>query len=175
MSEPRPWRASRVTLAGLTALGVVAALAAVFALIGGTDASLPPGYFGDVARLSEDAAADLVALAPASVLAACLNGDADGCAQQRTNARAAAERSGELQRAFMALTPPPPATAWHSRYRDALIQLTGALLAQAEALDARDAAAFASAMERARSAAEREGALTDEFNRGFGAELTGNR
>ena len=178
MTEPRPWHVSRLTLAGITALGVVAAvamLAAVFALAGDTDVSLPPGYFGDVARLSEDAAANLVALAPAAVLAACLNGDADSCAQHQANVRAAAGRSNTLQRAFMALTPPERATAWHSHYRDALIQLTGALFAQAEALDARDATAFASAVERTRSAAEREGALTAEFNRDFGAELTGNR
>ena len=65
-------------------VAAVAMLGAVFALAGGTDAPLPPGYFGDVARLSEDAAADLTALAPPAVLAACLNDDADSCAHAGT-------------------------------------------------------------------------------------------
>ena len=143
----------------------------LIASLGGGGVFLNPGYFGEAKALSAEARADLDVLAPASVLTACLDGDAAACAQQQTNAGAAAERVDALYVDFLELSAPTEAIAWNANYIFALTELREALKAQAEALDDRDPAAFTAAIAETTSAAEAEVALTEQFNRDFQEDL----
>ena len=153
-----------VAMVGAISFGVVAALLA-------DNPRTEPGYFGTVARLSEEATADLAELAPESVLAGCQAGETSSCRAQEVNAAAAAERLGTLANAIGASTPPFRAVVWHAAYLDALSELRASWLAQAEALAARDADAFDAAVARTRAAVRGEESLVEQFNEDFADEL----
>ena len=60
-------------------LGFAGALAILSALnIGGGGEEYPPGYFGDILRLSAEADAELAEIMPVEVGAACRDGEGDG-------------------------------------------------------------------------------------------------
>ena len=130
-----------------------------------------PEYFDDATKLSAEARADLDRLAPASVLASCLDGNAAACQQQQINAGAAADRVDDLYVDFLELTAPSEAIKWNANYVATLRDLREALKAQAKALDHRNVAAFAAAVADTKRAADAEVALTEQFNRDFQAEL----
>ena len=154
-----------VAMVGAVSFGVVAALLA------DNPRTAPPGYFGTVARLSEEATADLSRLAPASVLAGCQAGGTSSCRAQEVNAEAAAERLGTLANAIGASTPPFRAAVWHAAYLDALSELRVSWLAQAEALAAGNADAFDAAVARTRAAGRGGESLIEQFNQDFEDEL----
>lgn len=156
--------------AALVIFGGLIVVLFLIAVLGGGSAFRNPGYFDDAKDLSAEARADLDVLAPASVIAACLDGNAAACAQQQTNAGAAAERVDALYVDFLELSVPSEAVEWNATYIAALIDLREALEAQEEALDDRDPAAFAAAVAETRSAADAEVALTEQFNRDFPEE-----
>ena len=154
-----------VAMIGAVSFGVVAALLA------DNPRTAPPGYFGTVATLSGEASADLSRLAPESVLAGCQAEETSSCRAQEVNAEAAAARLGTLANAIGASTPPFRAVVWHAAYLDALSELRGSWLAQAEALAARDADAFDAAVARTRAAVRGEESLIEQFNQDFADEL----
>lgn len=156
--------------AALVIFGVLILVLFLIAALGGGGAFRNPEYFDDAQALSAEARADLDRLAPAAVLTSCLNGDAAACAQQQTNAGAAAERVDALYVDFLELTAPSEAIEWNANYIATLVDLREALEAQEEALDDRDPAAFAAAVAETRSAADAEVALTEQFNRDFPEE-----
>lgn len=157
--------------AALVIFGVLILVLFLIAVLGGGGAFRNPGYFDDAKELSAAARADLDRLAPASVLASCLDGDAAACAQQQINAGAAAERVDALYVDFLELSAPSEAIAWNANYIATLVDLREALEAQADALDDRDPQAFAAAVTETKRAAEAEVALTEQFNRDFESDL----
>ncbi len=166
-SEDPGYRTPRLPILGIVVLLVVAfvaAIAIVVAISGEAEPFVPAGDFGEVTVLSSEAAEELAELAPAAVLERCLDGDGDACLQQQENARAAQGRMRELAFALEELEPPARAQEWHAEYIDAIRELSGALGAQASAIEGRDLAAFESAVERTREAVAAEVALNDRFN-----------
>ena len=171
--ELRPYKLPFVGLALMLAVALIAAVAIVLALNGDSDFTPPPGYFGDVLVLSEEAAEDLGRLAPSVVLEGCLAGQTASCEEQRGNATAAVVRLRELRAELEGLATPVRASEWQVLYEQALIDLELALGDQVAAIDARDLVVFEAAVERTRSAVEEEAALTARFNEEFAGELVG--
>ncbi len=89
-----------VVMSGAIAFGIVAFV------VRDNVSSFPPGYFGNVAALSADAAQDLADAAPSEILASCLAGDSAACTDQQENATAAADRVAQLADAIGSNTPP---------------------------------------------------------------------
>ena len=182
--RPRPpaaddaYRTPRMNLVAIGLLALVslaAALGILVAFTGGDGApAFPPGYFGEVARISQEAESEIGRAAPAPDLrAACLNDDAGGaCATYGSAADAVAIRVGRLIGRFEALRPPSPARAWHDEYRNALLDLHEGFRAQAEAITARDLPAFRRALATGDEAVAREIALSERFNVDFAPQLS---
>ncbi len=154
-----------IALSGALAFGIVVVV------LSGNARTATTGYYGIVADLSADAAADIAALAPLDVLESCLRGEQSGCAQQAQNVQAVAERLRQLANGIGANTPTFDATIWQSAYLTALGDLRVALGAQVVAIEARDSDAFSAAVETTRAAVAREEELTADFNQRFAGEL----
>lgn len=155
-----------IVVSGAISFGIVAIV------LSGNARTATTGYYGIVADLSADAAADIALLAPANVLESCLRGEEAGCVQQAQNVQAAAERLRQLANGIGSNTPTFDATIWQSAYLTALGDLRVSLGAQVLAIEARDGEAFAAAVETTRAAVAREEELTAEFNQRFADELS---
>ena len=174
------YRTSRFNVLAVIALAIVAFVAALGITIainaGDETRELPPGYFGDVARLSERAAEDIATLAPdPDARAACLADDTGAACDDYANAaRDVARRLGPLIGDFAALRPPTIARDWHAEYRDALRDIRDAFSDQARAIVGRALDAFQAALARGDAAVASEIALTEQFNADFARQLAGS-
>ena len=180
-ASPRDdYRTPRFNIVAVIVLAIVSLLAAIGITLafntGGDEATLPPGYFGDVARLSQQAGDDLAAIAPHPDLrAACLADDTGAaCDAYATAARAVAARLEVLTRDFGLRPPPIAAQAWHEQYRDALDDLRIAFRDQVRAIAAQRLDDFEAAAARGDEAVAREIALSDQFNIDFADQLAGS-
>ncbi len=156
---------------GLGAMVALAIIVALALLTRSDSPDFPPGYYGDVQRLSQETANDLAVRAPVAFLQGCLDGDPDACRRHGVNATGAAARLRAFVAALDALDIPPQARDWQRRYTAALAALSDAFTAQAAAIEGQDADAFARAVTDAQAHSGEEIALNDEFNRRFGEEL----
>ncbi len=155
-------------------LGFAGALAILSALnIGGGGEEYPPGYFGDILRLSAEADAELAEIMPVEVGAACRDGEEAACRVRREHLRRGVPRWLELRDDLFALDVPEAAEGWHRRYLVAVAHLAGGFNAQLQALLENDRGGYLGALERTREASDLERALTEEFNRRFAQELGG--
>ena len=153
-------------------IGFVGALLILWALdLGGGGSEYPPGYYGEILRLSAEADAELEEIMPVEVGAACRDGDDAACRVRREQLRRGVPRWLQLRDDLFALTPPEEAAGWHRRYLVAVANLAGGFNAQLQALLEGDRGGYLAALERSREASGQERALTDEFNRRFGHEL----
>ena len=159
----------------LSMVSLAAAIGITLAINSGDDApSFAANYFGDVARLSQRAAADVAQLAPGPAdRAACLKDDGgEICAAYAQAAQAVAERMQTLIGEFSLLQPPSLAASWHREYRAALERIERSFGDQARAITAQRLDAFQAAARRADAAVAREIALSDQFNVDFAAQLS---
>lgn len=172
-------RTSRLNLVLVIVLALVSLAAAAGITLainsGDGEPAFPPGYFGEVARLSQRAATDITALAPGPAdRAACLKDDTgDTCAAYAETARAVASRVEGLVEEFSLLRPPTVAQRWHREYRITLAGIQRAFADQARAIAAQRLDAFQAAARRADAAVAQEIALSEQFNRDFAAQLAG--
>lgn len=183
-SDPDPlydeYRTSRfnvLTAIAPAVVSLVAALGITIAINSGDDtAEPPPGYFGDGARFSERAAADIAALAPNPDARTAWLADDTGaaCDAYAAAARDISRRLDVLIGEFAALRPPTIARAWHGDYRDALREIRDAFRDQSRAIAGRDFDSFQAAAARGDAAVAREVALSDHFNTDFARQLAGS-
>ena len=160
------WIMALIVVSGAISFGIVAIV------LSDNVRTAKTGYYGIVANLAADAAADIALLAPADILESCLLGKEESCIQQAQNALAAAERLNQLANRIGSNTPTFDATIWHSAYLTALGDLRISLEAQAAAIEARNSEAFTAAGATTRAAVAREEELTANFNQRFADELS---
>ncbi|PZC48345.1 MAG: hypothetical protein DK306_000955 [Chloroflexi bacterium] len=173
------YRTPRFNVIAIILLAMVSLTAAVgitLAINSGDESpSFAANYFGDIARLSQRAAADVAQLAPGPAdRAACLKDDGgEICTAYAQAAQAVADRMQTLIGEFSLLQPPSLAAAWHREYRAALERIERAFGDQARAITAQRLDAFQAAARRADAAVAQEIALSDQFNLDFAAQLAG--
>lgn len=177
------YRTPRFSILAVVVLAIVSLAAAIGITLAinsainndGDDVRFPPGYFGDVARLSQQAGDDVAALAPApDARAACRKDDTGAaCDAYAGSSSAVAERLDVLAREFATLRPPTVAQAWHRQYREALDGLRFAFRDQSRAIVAQRLDAFEAAAARGDAAVQREIALSAQFNADFAQQLSG--
>lgn len=180
LSAPRPRRRRRRRRATLiipiigAIIGFVGAMVILYSLnLGGGGSEYPPGYYGDVLRLSAAADAELEEIMPIEAGIACRDGEETACWARREHLRRGVPRWLQLRDDLFALQPPEEAAGWHRNYLVAVANLAGGFNAQLQALLEDDRAGYLAALQRTREASEVERALTNEFNRRFAHHIGG--